>query len=139
MLLELKNRYRNDFHLLQWWNANRTHFGPQRHSCLAPVCMCVCSISLSDSLWPHGQQPARLLCPWNFPGKNSGVGCHLLLQTIFQAQGWNLCLLHWQLDSLPLAASGKPQLPCLWQLYFKLNIDTLFRNLILFYIMTICI
>ena len=29
---------------------------------------------------PHGLQPTRLLCPWNFPGKNNGVGCHLLLQ-----------------------------------------------------------
>ena len=27
------------------------------------------------SFWPHGLQPARLLCPWNFPGKNTGVGC----------------------------------------------------------------
>ena len=104
------------------------------------VCVCAQSLSLSESLWPHGQQPARLLCPWNFPGKNSGVGCHLLLQGIFLAQGWNLCLLRWQVDSLPLAAPGKPQLPCLWQLYIKLNIDTLFRNLVVFYvIMTICI
>ena len=31
---------------------------------------------MSNSLWPHGLQPARLLCPWDFPGKNSGVGCH---------------------------------------------------------------
>ena len=32
---------------------------------------------VSDSLWPHGLQPTRLLCPWDFPGKNTGVGCHL--------------------------------------------------------------
>ena len=31
---------------------------------------------MSDSLWPHGLQPAKLLCPWNFPGKNTGKGCH---------------------------------------------------------------
>ena len=30
-------------------------------------------------LWPHGQQPTRLLCPWDFPGKNTGVGFHFLL------------------------------------------------------------
>ena len=30
---------------------------------------------------PHGQQPTRLLCPWNSPGKNTGVGCHFLLHT----------------------------------------------------------
>ena len=38
-----------------------------------------CSV-LSDSLQPHGLQPARLLCPWVYPGKNAGVGCHFLLQ-----------------------------------------------------------
>ena len=38
---------------------------------------------LSDSLRPHGLQPSRLLCPWDFPGKNTGVGCHFLLQGIF--------------------------------------------------------
>ena len=42
---------------------------------------------------PHGQ-PARILCPWNFPGKNTGVGCHFLLQGIFLTQGWSLVLLH---------------------------------------------
>ena len=36
---------------------------------------------VSDSLWPHGLSPARFLRPWNFPGKNTGVGCHFLLQT----------------------------------------------------------
>ena len=35
---------------------------------------------MSDSLQPHGLYPARLLCPWNFPGKNTGVDCHFLLQ-----------------------------------------------------------
>ena len=48
---------------------------------------------------------ARLLCPWNFPGENTGVGFHFLLQEIFLIQGLNpslLCLLCWQADSLPL-------------------------------------
>ena len=54
-----------------------------------------CSV-VSDSLWPHGLQPARLLCPWNFPGKNTGVNCHFLLQGIFLTQESNLHLLHWQ-------------------------------------------
>ena len=35
----------------------------------------------------------RLLCPWDFPGKNTGVGCHFLLQGIFPTQRSNLCLL----------------------------------------------
>ena len=35
---------------------------------------------VSDSSWPHGLQPTRLLRPWDFPGKNTGVGCHCLLR-----------------------------------------------------------
>ena len=35
---------------------------------------------MSDSSRPHGLQPTRLLCPWDFPGKSTGVGCHCLLQ-----------------------------------------------------------
>ena len=53
----------------------------------------------------------RLLSPWNSPGKNTGVGRHFLLQGIFSTQGfspWLLCLLHWQVDSLPLVPPGKP-------------------------------
>ena len=49
---------------------------------------------VSDSLQPHGLQPTRLLCLWDFPGKNTGVGCHFLLQGIFRTQGSNLGFLH---------------------------------------------
>ena len=35
--------------------------------------------------------PARLLCPWDSPGKNTGVGCHAFLQGIFPTQKLNLC------------------------------------------------
>ena len=62
-----------------------------------------------NSLWPHGLWPTR--CFWNFPGKNTGAGCHFLLQGIVLTQGLNLRLLqllHWQVDSLPLAPPGKP-------------------------------
>ena len=50
----------------------------------------------SNSLWPHGLQPTRLLCPWHFPVKNTGVGSHSLLQGIFLTQGSNPGLLHWK-------------------------------------------
>ena len=40
---------------------------------------CVASV-VSDSVWPHRRQPTRLPCPWDSPGKNTGVGCHFLLQ-----------------------------------------------------------
>ena len=49
---------------------------------------------MSDPLWPLGRQPTRLLSPWNSPGKNTGVGCHFLLQGIFPTQGSNPGLLH---------------------------------------------
>ena len=42
----------------------------------------------------HGLWPARLLCPWDSPGKNTGVGCQFLPQGIFPTQGSNLGLLH---------------------------------------------
>ena len=51
---------------------------------------------ISDSLWPY----ARLLCPWDSPGKNTGVGCHFLLQGIFPTQGSNPCLPQYAGDSL---------------------------------------
>ena len=52
-------------------------------SCLmkafSPACAHACSVG-SDSLRHHGLWPTRLLCPWDFPDKNTGVGCHFLLQ-----------------------------------------------------------
>ena len=60
---------------------------------------------------PMGCNPPRLLCPWDSPGKNAGVGCHFLLQRIFLAMASNPCLLHllnWQAGSLTLASPGKP-------------------------------
>ena len=42
--------------------------------------ICLVTSVMSDSLRPHGPWPARLLCPWDSPGKNTGVGCHFLLQ-----------------------------------------------------------
>ena len=48
-----------------------------------------------------------LLCPWDSPGRNTGVGCHSLLQGVFPTQGLNPGLLHWQLDSLASELPGK--------------------------------
>ena len=56
-----------------------------------------------QSCQPCGLWPTSLLCPWDPPGKNTGVGCHALLQGIFLSQGSNsrlFCLLHWQAGSL---------------------------------------
>ena len=70
------------------------------------ICACVRAQSLSRV---HRLYPTRLLCPWDFPGKNTGVACHFPLQGIFPTQGLNpclLCLLYWQVDSLPLRHLG---------------------------------
>ena len=65
-------------------------------ACLVPSVM-------SNSLQPYGLYPARLLCPWDSPGKNTGMGCQALLQGIFLTQGSKLGHLH--------------LLHCRWNLY----------------------
>ena len=54
----------------------------------------MCVLMVPDSSWPHGCSLPRLLYPWNFPGKNTGVGCRFLLQEIFLTQRSNPSLLH---------------------------------------------
>ena len=97
--------------------------------CRTCSCCClVCSV-LSNSLWPHELYPARLLCPWDSPGKNTGVGCHFLLLGNLPMQGLNPHLLHcrwivyhWAtrealnllstMDILEGASQSKPHKPC---------------------------
>ena len=72
------------------------------------LCVCMCSV-VSNSLRPHGLSPSKLFCPWNFPGKNTGVDCHFFLQGIFPTQELNghlFRVLHRQMDSLPLCHLG---------------------------------
>ena len=83
-------------------------FSRQEYWSGVPLPSPVCSV-ISNSLQPHGLCPAKLLCPWNFPGKNTGAGCHIFFQGIFLTQRSKLCLLHllhWQADSLPLGCLG---------------------------------
>ena len=55
--------------------------GSSVHCCCCCCCCCCCVASVvSNSVRPHRQQPTRLRHPWNSPGKNTGVGCHFLLQ-----------------------------------------------------------
>ena len=54
----------------------------------------MCHSVMSGSLWPHGLLPYRLLYPWNFQGKTTGVGCHSFLQGIFLTQELNLSFPH---------------------------------------------
>ena len=61
---------------------------------------------MSNSLWPHGLEPLRLLHPRDIPGKNSGVGCPFLLQGIFPTQGSNLGLPHCRRTPYRLSHQG---------------------------------
>ena len=76
-----------------------TEFYPCLLVCVFKSCLTLCD--------PMDCSPTtRLFCPWNFPDKNTRVGCHFLLQGIFPTQGLNphlLRLLHWEADSLPLS------------------------------------
>ena len=73
------------------------------------MCTCCLVAKLCPTLFgPHGLYPTRLLRPWDFPGENTGVGCHFLLQGIFLTQKSNPRLLHWLVDSLPLSHKGIP-------------------------------
>ena len=63
---------------------------------------------MSGSVRRYGWQPTRLLCPWDSPGKTTGVGCRALFQEIFPTQGLDarpLWLLHWQVGKEPTAST----------------------------------
>ena len=63
-------------------------------------------LSCVQLLRPHGLKPARLLCPWDSPGKNIGVGCHFLLQEIFPTQESNPGLPHYRQTLYHLSHQG---------------------------------
>ena len=87
-----------------------SHYGnPLYLFCTIVSCLvCVSRSVMSNSLWPHGLQPARLLCPWDSPGKNTGVGCHSLLQGILLTQGSNPSLLLCRQIFYHLSHQGSP-------------------------------
>ena len=76
---------------------------------LSKTCVCLSHSVVSASLRPHGLYPARFLCPWNFPGKNTGVGSHSLLQEIFLTQGLNSGLLYCRQNLYHLSRQGNPK------------------------------
>ena len=61
-------------------NVQRAH--EKKMSFILSGCCCRCQVTsvMSDSVQPHRQQPTRIHRPWDFPAKNTGVGCHFLLQ-----------------------------------------------------------
>ena len=97
-----------------WAASNLQHFLLPKFPCTHTTSPCVLTcVRLFVSPW---SEPSRLFCPWDFPGKNTGVGCHFLLQGIFLTQRSNshlLCLRHWQMNSLPLSHQGFPYISSL--------------------------
>ena len=75
-----------------------------------------CSV-VSDSLWHYGLQPPRLLQPWDFPGLNTGVSCHFLLQGIFPTQGSTSHIPHCRQTLFHLSHQGIP-LIVKWRMCF---------------------
>ena len=75
-------------------------------ACILIACTRACLV-VSNSVQPHGLKPTRLLRTRDFSGKNIGVGSPFP-EAIFPTQGLNPCLLHWQVDSLPLCHLGSP-------------------------------
>ena len=69
---------------------------------------CVSRSVVSNSLQFHELEPARLLCPWDSPSKNPGMGSHSLLHRIFLTQGSNPGLLHCRRILYPLSHQGNP-------------------------------
>ena len=112
---ELKLFHRCSFAVnLMIRNAN---FEPTKQNIIAPKIIpfvslraCVLSRFSHVPLRPYGLQFARLLGPWDSPGKNSGVGCYALLQVIFLTQGSNL-----RLFKSPALAGGCFTISTTWE------------------------
>ena len=75
---------------------------------VGPLLSSVSRSVLSGSLQPHGLWPARILCPWNSPGKHSQVGSRSLLQEIFPTQGLNAGFLHCRWILNHVSHQGRP-------------------------------
>ena len=83
--------------------------GQMSLAAIVPECMisCFIHVQLLVTLWLY---PARVLCPWDSPGKNTGVCCHFLLQGIFPTQESNLGLLPCRQTLYQLSYEGSPHI-----------------------------
>jgi len=80
---------------------------------------------VSDSSWPYGLQPTRLLCPWDFPGKRTGVGCHCLQTHVIkitdELEGKTVTI-SCSFSSVTMGASG---LYCLFKSFLSFSHESL--------------
>ena len=79
-----ENMYLTDFNYMIFWTRNKS-FTEYRLNTRNVLSWSV----MSNSSWPHGLKPTRILLPWDSPGKNIRAGCPALLQGIFSTQGLN--------------------------------------------------
>jgi len=84
----------NSMHRGAWWatvhgvaESDTTEWLTHTHTFYC----CLITKLCPTLLWPQGLQPTRLLCLWDFPGKNTGVDCHFLFQGCFLTQGSKPC------------------------------------------------
>ena len=94
-------------HSFWYYSTNILHTHPVPDTFLSTCCCCLFTKSCPTLATPS-TVARQTLCPWDFPGENTGEGCHFLLQRIFPTQGLNPWLLHWQADSLPLSHQESP-------------------------------
>ena len=93
---------------------------------------------VSDSLRPHGLQPARILCAWNFPGKKIGVSCHSLLQGIFPTQGLNSGLLNCRQILYHVSCQGSPAIEALINQSLKHILHKVIFQFLNFHLIYLC-
>ena len=96
-------------------NSLASHTAAERDPAIPLLAMCACVLSHFSRVplfvAPMDYGPPGSSVHGDSPGKNTGVGCHALLQGLFLTQGLNprlLCLLHWQAGSLPVVLPRKP-------------------------------
>ena len=90
--------------LSRWVQCNHKNFYKERQRTERKKERVVAQSCLS--LRPYELLPTRILCPWDSPGQNTGVGCHFLLQGVFLTQGLNLGLPHHRQMLYPLRHQG---------------------------------
>ena len=105
------------------WSSSHNHMWPLGKPQSWLCCWCSLASVMSNSVQDHGLQPARLLCPWDSLGKNTGVDCYASLQRTFLTQGLKPGLLHCRQMLYPWATGEAPALT-IWGAYTLIEIFT---------------
>ena len=97
---------------VNWCNHNGEQYGSfSKDLKIELLCVCVVQVFSTQCVQLFATPwtiPARILCPWNSPGKNTGVGSHSFLQGIFPTLGSNLGLPHFRQIPYHLSHQGSP-------------------------------